>query len=124
MAMGILTFAILPVVGLMGVGLNVSQDSIKSATSAQILQQVAILVQNGESAPFYFSADAERVKDLSLATFNVTVETSTGKDVEDATKGLALKKLDKIVIKRSKGPAAEYSRSFTVTSLNPATSWK
>ena len=123
MAISIVSSAMLPVMGLLGVGMNAAQDSLKSSTSAHIMQQVASLVQNRETTPFYFSATGDRVVLASEAVYMATVESSA--PVNDATRGLAANKLNTIVIKHmSLSEHTEYTRSFTVTSQNPASLWQ
>ncbi|MEZ0297619.1 MAG: prepilin-type N-terminal cleavage/methylation domain-containing protein [Candidatus Methylacidiphilales bacterium] len=123
MSISIVSFAMLPVMGLLGVGMNAAQDSIKSSTSAHILQQVQTLVQNQDVPPFYFSSAGDKVASTTEAMYEVSIQPGT--IVNDATKGLAAKKLSTIIIKRlGTASPVEYARTFTVTSQNPATLWQ
>ena len=46
MALGIFSFAIFPIIGMMGAAQNVSQVSIRASTNARILEQVTALISN------------------------------------------------------------------------------
>ncbi|PTX92184.1 hypothetical protein DB346_24910 [Verrucomicrobia bacterium LW23] len=122
MSISIVSFAMLPVMGLLSVGMGAAQDSIRSSTSAHIMQQVNALVQNREAAPYFFSAAGDRVTAATDAMYEVTIEATPV--VDDATKGLAAKKLNTVVIKQLGAASREFVRTFTVTSQSPASLWQ
>ena len=51
MALGIFSFAIIPVIGMMGTAQNVSQESIRASTRARMFEQITPLIANSSPLP-------------------------------------------------------------------------
>jgi len=85
MALGIFSFAIIPVIGLMGTAQNVSQESIRASAKARIFEQVTPLLSNtttlSSSGTSYYFTQAGQLTTPS-GTGNLTpVFTATCSDV-------------------------------------------
>lgn len=83
MAIGIVSFAILSVLGTMSVGLNTVRDAKKETTSAQIAAQIgsgmsqtpfANLATFATRGPYFFDDSGRKLDSLQSASFSAKVE--------------------------------------------------
>ena len=110
MAIGVASFALLAMIGLMPVGLGVLRDSAQQTVNAQILQQVSgtfVVTSFSSRAEFsafgstnlYFDEEAQLVAGATGARYRAAVTAATpqlpgvsGRDAQDLA--LSLKRLD------------------------------
>ena len=100
LALGIFAFAIIPVIGLMGTGLNVSKESIDASTTANIYRLAeAMLSTNAAvtSTNMYFSNEGEPTNAAGAiyqANINPTI-------TADAAQGLLVRKMWQVTLVRA-----------------------
>jgi len=123
-ALGIFAFAITPVVGLMGLSLNASKDSIDASAMTQIFRLAETRATTSASstsslAAMYFSNDGEEdttsthANTIYLVNFNPVSRT-------DAAQGLLARKLWEVTVTRASTPNTILSKRFLQVSSDPA----
>ena len=121
MALGIFAFAILPVIGLMGVGLNVSKESSDASTMTQICRLAEAWVANtpADPATMYFSNDGEEDKTTkhsnSVYQANFTVVSPP-----DSAQGLLARKLWQMTVVKQGNTNVVMSKRILEISKDPA----
>lgn len=120
LALGIFAFAIIPVIGMMGTGLNVSRESVESTTWSQIYRQVQSmdLAALGDTS-LYFSNNGEKTSGPSdpATVYRVSL---TAASPDDAAKGLVTRRLVQVKIAKSAAPSQLLSQRFLQSSMDPA----
>lgn len=117
MALGIFSFAIIPLVGLMGTGMNASQESIRSTTQARIVSALAPLARADETGKRYFTmsgaeaaaTDAEAIYEASWTDVTSSLQSKS----HNATAGLATARTREIRISRI-GVGGVLARTFVL----------
>jgi uncharacterized protein (TIGR02598 family) len=79
MAVGILSFALITIIGLQPVGLTTLRSSMDSTTETQIIRQIAgeigqtdfARIDAYEGTPLYFDADGKRVSDSAVSRYQL-----------------------------------------------------
>lgn len=83
MAIGIVSFAILSVLGTMSVGLNTVRDAKKETTSAQIAAQIGSgmsqtpftnLAAFANSGPYYYDDSGRKLDSVQTASFSAKID--------------------------------------------------
>jgi uncharacterized protein (TIGR02598 family) len=118
MALGIFTMAIVPVIGLLGSGMQISQASIEQSALSAILQQVRTTVAAGSAGPLFFDRAGDVAETEAGSYFKVELSTA---QAQDATAGLAAKNLVTVTVRRSDLPstAEPITTSFVLGSKDP-----
>jgi uncharacterized protein (TIGR02598 family) len=116
LALGIFAFAIIPVIGLMGTGLNVSKESIDASTTANIYRLAeAMLSTNAAvtSTNMYFSNEGEGLTNAVGAIYQANINPM---NTTDAAKGLLVRKMWQVTVVRAAAPDVVFStRSVQVS---------
>jgi uncharacterized protein (TIGR02598 family) len=129
-ALGIFGFAIIPIIGIMGVGLNVSKDSIDTSTMAQIFRAAEAYASSETNDSvlagknLYFTHYGEQLSNGSQTR-------SDGKMVvhqvnfamnapSDAAQGLLARRLVKVSIVKAAAPGVINGVRFFQISRDPA----
>ena len=100
LALGIFAFAIIPVIGLMGTGLNVSKESIDASTTANIYRLTEARLSTNASVTstnIYFSNEGEPTNAAGAiyqANINPTI-------TADAAQGLLVRKMWQVTLVRA-----------------------
>jgi hypothetical protein len=118
MAIGVFTFAIVPIIGLLNVGLNVSKDSVDTFAISQIVRQAeSQTILSGTSSlngTFYFLNTGEA--DASSGHVNAVYQaTLTGTTTTDAAQGLIARSVVKIEIFRANTTTSICKRALQIS---------
>lgn len=122
LALGIFAFAILPVIGLMGTGLKVSQDSIFSSTRARILEQVSPIVrgQTGNAdGSANFTLNGQVTTDAAQTIYTAHWTDSSTSQSSSALGGLLANKVWKVTIGRTGVTSSVLATNFVMFSKDP-----
>ena len=114
LAIGIIAFAFVPLVGLLPIGLDVSRQAIQTTVQAQIAQQLTTEVQqtdfsllgemakNSPTHPYYFDDQGNNATDpanrIYQATLNIVSKDSDGNPQTMLPDGVLTKKLATVTI--------------------------
>jgi uncharacterized protein (TIGR02598 family) len=123
MALGIFSFAIVAIIGLMGTGLNVSKDSIQDSTFARIYEQVVPIVQSitdnatvNVSTNFTSSGQISKTSDDALYTVNLS---KLSVPVSGPVAGLRANRVWKVTIERYGVANSLMATNFVMLSKDP-----
>jgi len=117
MALGIFSFAIIPVIGLMGTAQNVSQESIRASAKARIFEQVTPLLSSTSAlsallvsgTSYYYFTGAGQLTTVGGTGNTVPVFTaaaSVSGSFNDVTAGLSSNKVIQVKIQHYMGLGA------------------
>jgi len=122
LSLGVFTFAIVPIVGIMGVSLNVSNESIQSSVSSLMFRQGEAYLVSGSNRyipnlpPIYFSntGDQQAASPGSIYQLNFTNIAPS-----DDAKGLLARKLVQMTVVRTVTPTISLSQQVFQYSKDP-----
>jgi len=120
MALGIFAFAIIPIIGMMGTGLKVSNESIESSTLSQIFRQAEAHASTDSTSstlsPLTFTAYGEKTTNARDTIYRVDFNSVTNSDA--AVGLLAQRRLQATVVKAA-APTIPLSKRFFQSSKDP-----
>jgi Tfp pilus assembly protein PilV len=121
-SLGILAFAIIPLIGLMGGGLKISQDSIQSSNLAEIYRQGEVAVSSDPTATsltpmFFTSSVGPSTAGSADAIYRLSFTSTTP---GDAAQGLLARKLWKLTVARADATSVILGERFVFQSQEPS----
>ena len=125
MSLGIFAFAIIPIIGMISTGLNVSKDSIDASTMSQIFRISEAYASTNTDASLvgtnlYFTSYAERLTNsaagAAAAVYQVNFATNSP---NDAAQGLMARRLLTVSIVKAAATTVTNSARFFQLSRDP-----
>jgi uncharacterized protein (TIGR02598 family) len=124
MALGIFSFVIISIIGLMGSGLKASQDSIRDSTQARIFEQVAPLVRaitnaattNGATN---FTVAGQIAGNVADAIYTAKWTDESRSQTSGPISGLRANKVWKVIIERYGVADSSMATNFVMLSIDP-----
>ena len=120
-ALGLFAFAIVPLIGLMGGGLKISEDSIQSANLAEIYRhasaRIASSPTNTQIAPMYFTFSGEQATNADSRIYQLTF--SNVPSMSDAAGGLLARKVWRLQVMRAANANIVLDEHFLMLNEDP-----
>jgi hypothetical protein len=118
MALGIFAFAIVPLIGMMGIALGASRESIEASTISQIMREAEAYLAGDPQLPatIYFTSSGDLVSTSEGAVFQVRITEGAG---ADAAGGLMARKLAMLAVGRSAAPDTVLKTASIQSSASP-----
>jgi prepilin-type N-terminal cleavage/methylation domain-containing protein len=122
LALGLFTFAIIPLIGLMGQGVVISGDSIQTANLAEIHRHAARKVAGSPTStslpPMYFTYSGEETNALS-SIYTLTFSNVDSASASDASAGLLAKKIWNLRVARTANTNLALDVHFLLLNQDP-----
>ncbi len=120
-ALGLFAFAIVPLIGLMGGGLKISEDSIQSANLAEIYRhasaRIASSSTNTQIEPMYFTFSGEQATNAESRIYQLTF--SNVPSMSDAASGLLARKVWRLQVTRAANANIVLDERFLMLNEDP-----
>ena len=122
-ALGLFAFAIVPLIGLMGGGLKISEDSIQSSNLAEIYRHASARIASTPTAtaidPMYFTFSGEVATNASSQIYRLTFSNVASADIGDAARGLVSRKLWRLQVTRAANTGVVLDDHFLMSNQDP-----
>lgn len=120
-ALGLFAFAIVPLIGLMGGGLKISEDSIQSANLAEIYRHASARIASTPTAtdidPMYFTFSGEQATNADSRIYHLAF--SNVSSVNDAASGLVSRKVWRLRVTRAANTNLVLDEHFIMLNQDP-----
>lgn len=120
-ALGLFAFAIVPLIGLMGGGLKISEDSIQSANLAEIYRHASARIASTPTAtdidPMYFTFSGEQATNTDSRIYQLSF--SNVDSIDDAAGGLLSRKVWRLRVTRAANTSLVLDEHFLILNQDP-----